>query len=74
MGALGRLLWRTSVRKGFFGGQRSWMTLFAMVGVVKAFRRVAGSTQDVVYREELLPGEALVITHHGDLRLGDSQS
>jgi hypothetical protein len=72
VGFLGRLLWRTAVRKGFFGGQRSWMTIFAVVGAVKAFRRVAGGTQDLVYREELLPGQALVITHHADVRLGDT--
>ncbi|MDQ3106717.1 MAG: hypothetical protein M3Q68_02805 [Actinomycetota bacterium] len=71
MGALGRLLWRTAVRKGFFGGSRNWMTVFAVIGAVKAFRRVAGGTQDVVYSEELLPGQALIITHHADVRLGD---
>ena len=73
MGFLGRLIWRTSVRKGFFGGQQTWMTLFAVIGAVKAFRRFAGSTPDLVYSEELAPGQALVITHHGDLRLGDKQ-
>ncbi|HVF32037.1 MAG TPA: hypothetical protein VM933_03270 [Acidimicrobiales bacterium] len=73
MGFLGRLIWRTSVRKGFFGGQRTWMTLFAVVGAVKAFRRFAGGTPDVVYTEELAPGRSLVITHHADLRLGDRQ-
>ena len=73
MGFLGRLIWRTSVRKGFFGGQQTWMTVFAVVGAVKAFRRFAGGTPDVVYTEELAPGQALIITHHADLRLGDKQ-
>ncbi len=73
MGFLGRLLWRTSVRKGFFGGSQTWMTMFAVVGAVKAFRRFAGSTPDVVYTEELAPGQALLITHHADLRFGDEQ-
>jgi hypothetical protein len=71
VGFLGRLTWRTSVRKGFFGGQQTWMTVFAVVGAVKAFRRFAGGTPDVVYTEELAPGQALIITHHADLRLGD---
>ena len=71
MGFLGRLIWRTSVRKGFFGGQQTWMTLFAVIGAVKAFRRFAGGTPDVVYTEPLAPGQALIITHHADLRLGD---
>ena len=73
MGFLARLIWRTSVRKGFFGGQQTWMTVFAVVGAVKAFRRFAGGTPDVVYTEELAPGQALIITHHADLRLGDKQ-
>ncbi len=73
MKALSRFIWLNAVQKGFFGGQRSWMTVFAVVGTVKVFRRVAGGTQDLAYREELKPGQALVITHHGDLRLGDEQ-
>jgi hypothetical protein len=73
VGFLGRLIWRTSVRKGFFGGQQTWMTVFAVIGAVKAFRRFAGGTPDLVYSEELAPGQALVITHHADLRLGDKQ-
>ncbi len=72
MGFLTRWLWRTSARKGFFGGQQTWMTVFAVVGAVRLFRRLAGSTPDVVYREPLAPGESLVITHHADVRLGDA--
>lgn len=71
MGFLGRLIWRTAVRKGFFGGQSTWMTVFAVVGAVKAFRRFSGGTADVVYTEALAPGQALVITHHADLLHGD---
>jgi hypothetical protein len=70
-GGLGGVIWRSAVRKGFFGGSRSWMLLFGAIGTVKAFRRIAGSTPDLVYSEELVPGQALVITHHEDLRLGD---
>ena len=72
-GGIGGMIWRASVRKGFFGGQQTWMTVFAVLGAVKAFRRFAGSTPDLVYSEELAPGQALVITHHADLRLGDKQ-
>ena len=72
-GGLKGIVWRASVRRGFFGGQPAWMTVFAVIGAVKAFRRFAGSTPDVVYSEELAPGQALVITHHADLRLGDDQ-
>lgn len=71
MRALRRYLWASAVRKGFFGGQRYWMAGLAVVSAVKAFRRLAGGTHDVVYCEELKPGQALVVTHHPDLRFGD---
>jgi hypothetical protein len=70
-GGLGGIIWRAAVRKGFWGGQRNWMTVFAVIGTIKAVRRLTGSTQSVVYTEELKPGQALVITHHADVRLGD---
>jgi hypothetical protein len=50
------------------------MTVFAVIAAVKAVRRVSGSTQKVVYTEELKPGQALLITHHADLQLGDEPS
>lgn len=73
-GGLKGIVWRAAVRKGFWGGQRNWMTVFAVIAATKAVRRLAGRTQSVVYTEELLPGQALVITHHADLRHGDKPS
>ena len=70
-GGLGGIIWRASVRKGFFGNSTPWMTVFAVLGAIKAFRRLAGGTPDIVYMEPLQPGEALLITHHADLHLGD---
>jgi hypothetical protein len=70
-GGLGGIIWRAAVREGLWGGKRYWSTLFVVLATVKVFRRLAGSVQEVVYSEELKPGEALVISHHADLRLGD---
>jgi hypothetical protein len=70
-GGLGGIIWRAAVRNGLWGGQRHWMALFAVLGTVKIVRRLAGSVSEVVYSEKLEPGQALVITHHADLRLGD---
>lgn len=70
-GGLGGLIWRASVRKGFFGNSRLWTTIFAVSAAMKLFRRIAGGTADVVYTEELAPGQALLITHHADLLHGD---
>lgn len=73
MRSIARYIWLNAVRKGFFGGQQTWMTVFVVIGATKVLRRVSGSTQEVVYSEELRPGQALVITHHEDVRLGDKQ-
>ena len=73
-GGLQGMIWRAAIRKGFWGGQRNWMTLFAVIAAVKAVRRLAGSTQEIVFLEELPPGQALLITHHDDLRHGDKPS
>jgi hypothetical protein len=70
-GGLGGMIWRAAVRNGLWGGKRNWTALFAVLATVKVVRRLAGSVQEVVYSEKLEPGQALVITHHGDLRLGD---
>lgn len=65
------ILWRTAVRKGLLGGQRNWMTVFTIIAAVKIFRRLTGATSDVVYTGELPAGQALLITHHGDVRHED---
>ena len=70
-GGVGGMIWRASVRKGFFGGQRVWMTIFALAGAAKFLRRISGGTADIVYSEPLAPGQALLITHHADLLHGD---
>jgi hypothetical protein len=70
-GGLGGIIWRASVRKGFFGSSRLWTTIFAVSAAVKFFRRISGGTADVVYTEALAPGQALLITHHADLLHGD---
>ena len=58
-------LWRQATRKGFFGGDRRWMAVFAVLGAAKLVRRASGSGRaaEPVYRTELKPGEALTIRH-----------
>lgn len=63
-------IWRTAIRKGALGGNRVWITVFAIVGVAKLMRRIAGNVPETVYCEELAPGQALVITHLTDETLG----
>jgi len=42
------------------------MTVFAVVGTVRLFKRLSGSAPETVYSERLAPGEQLVITHLAD--------
>ena len=65
------VIWRMARRRGLLGGSRVWMTVFAAIATARLFKRLAGSEPDTVYCEELKPGEALILTHHADQRLGD---
>ena len=59
-----RRLARTGFRKGLLGGSRGWTYVMAAAGALHLARRVMGKDQEkVVYREELQPGETLVISH-----------
>jgi hypothetical protein len=62
---------RTAIAKGLFGGSRFWMAVLGVIWARRVWRRLAGSTMDPVYREELRPGQALIITHHADQFHGD---
>ena len=60
---VGIYTWRTAVQKGAFGGNRTWMTIFATMATVKVMRRIAGSVPEPVFRAELKPGESFIINH-----------
>lgn len=59
---LSRLL-RIGVRKGLMGGSRRWLFMGLLAGLGKLLARMAKSQREVVYREELKPGETVVIDH-----------
>ena len=54
---------RIAVRKGLLGGSRRWLFMGMLAGLGKLLRRMAQSQREVVYREELKPGETVVIDH-----------
>ncbi len=68
---MGAYLWAVAIRRGLLGGSRPWMTILAVVGVVRLVKRMSGSVPETVYRENLPRGQALVVTHHRHHRLGD---
>jgi hypothetical protein len=57
---------KTLVRIGFargIGGSRGWLTLGVVAGGLQLLRRMAKREPDVVYSEELYPGQSVVIQH-----------
>ena len=54
------------VRIGFargIGGSRAWLTLGVVAGGLRLLKRIAAREADVVYLEELHPGQSVVIQH-----------
>ncbi len=68
---MGAYLWALAIRRGLLGGSRPWMTILAVVGVVRLVQRMSGSVPETVYCENLPRGQALIVTHHRHHRLGD---
>ena len=57
---------KTLVRIGFargIGGSRGWLALGVVAGGLRMLRRMARREADVVYLEELHPGQSMVIRH-----------
>jgi hypothetical protein len=54
---------KTGFRKGVLGSSRGWMAVWVTLAGLRLLRRVTRKEPDVVYREELKPGETLVIAH-----------
>ena len=51
-----------ALRKGLLGGSRPWLALWAVILGLKILRRLTRDEPDVVYSEELKPGETLIIS------------
>ena len=62
MNRLIRLGIRQGWRRGILEGRRPWLVLGAVALGARAMQRLAGRTEDVVYREELGAGAGLLIT------------
>ncbi len=60
---LDRMLWPRAWRRGLLGGEQAWMAVFLVLGGVRVVRWLSRSGDGVVYREELRPGESVVIEH-----------
>ena len=57
---------KTLVRIGFargIGGSRAWLALGAVAGGLRMLKKMAKREADVVYCEELHPGQSMTIQH-----------
>jgi hypothetical protein len=57
---------KTLVRIGFargIGGSRGWLAVGVVAGGLRMLRKMARREPDVVYLEELHPGQSVVIQH-----------
>ena len=52
---------RRGMLKGVLGGNRYWTLIWVVTALVGLIKRFTGDKPEIVYREELQPGDALVI-------------
>lgn len=57
-----QLLWRNAVRRGVFGGSQRWFVVAAVLGILKAVKKLSGSEPKVLWSETLDEGSTLVIS------------
>lgn len=59
-----RLLLRKGLWNGLVGGSRLWMVLGGAAATIRLVKRLGGGGEPkVVFRDELQPGQTLVISH-----------
>jgi hypothetical protein len=58
-----RYLRVNALRRGVLGDSRPWFWFAVVSYSFRALRRLLGRTEKVLYREELRPGQTLVIAH-----------
>jgi hypothetical protein len=53
----------TGLRKGLLGGDRAWTVVLVVAVGLRILGRLSRSEPEVVYCEELEPGQSLIIRH-----------
>ena len=54
---------RVGFRKGVLGGNRALLVVWMVLTGIKLLKRLGGHEEQVVFSEELKPGEKLLIAH-----------
>lgn len=57
-----RALARKGLRRGLVDGRRGWLYVGLAAGGIRLLRRLAHPEERVVHRQELHPGDALLVT------------
>jgi len=57
-----RALARAGVRRGLLGGSRAWTVLGGAAVALRLWRRLTARDEKVVFRQELAPGESLLVS------------
>ena len=66
---IGRVLMRRALAKGLLGGSRFWTVLGTLGIAMRVLKKVARDEPEVVYREQLEPGQSIVISHDRTARV-----
>ena len=63
VGPIVRILRRTGIRKGVFGGSRGWVAIAVGTWGYTTLKRLARREPELVLSEELKPGERIIISN-----------
>jgi hypothetical protein len=58
-----RRLTRMGAVRGLLGGSKAWFAVWVLAGGFRMLAKVFRREAEVVYSEDLEPGQSLVITH-----------
>ena len=64
VGRIVRLLRRDGMRKGILGGSRGWTAVAVGTWGYTTLRRMARREPEIVFSEELKPGERIIISNN----------
>ena len=69
MASIRRYLMARAVSKGLLGGSRFWTVLGSLGIAMRVLKKVFRDEPEVVYCEELRPGQTLLISHDRTARV-----
>ncbi len=64
-----RLLMARAMRKGLLGGSRFWSVVGTLGIAMRVWRKIVKDEPEVVYSEELAPGQTILISHDRGARV-----